>query len=134
MRKGVGRNVENNDKENTLTLYRTIRDRYGKKHKVFSARFKDLQTVTEFTSKYAPDAFAEYAFAPVIDEDGNIERNRDGQINIDNGFADDVLEIVELALDHKESKGQIMEWLDLETAREIVLILLGMSSFKKKRK
>lgn len=122
------------NEENTLTAYRTVRDRNGRKHKVYSARFKDLQTVTDFTTKYSPDYFSEYAFAPVLDEDGNLEKNADGSVNFDNGFAEDVLEIVELALDHKESREQIMEWLDLETAREIVLLLLGMSSFKKKQK
>ena len=44
------------NEENTLSVYRIVRDRYGKKHKVFSARFKDIQTVTDFTTKYDPDA------------------------------------------------------------------------------
>lgn len=122
------------NEENTLTVYRTVIDRYGKKHKVYSARFKDLQVITDFTTKYSPDAFSEYALAPVIDEDGNLEHKKDGRLNFDNGFPDALFEIVDIALDHRETKEQILEWLDLEIAREIVLLLLGMSSFKKKQK
>ena len=43
------------NEENTLSVYRIVRDRYGKKHKVYSARFKDIQTVTDFTTKYLAD-------------------------------------------------------------------------------
>ena len=125
--------MENNE-ENVVSVYRTVKDRYGKKHKIYSARFKDIQTVTDFTTKYDPESFALYAMAPVIDEDGEIEQTPDGKVNFDNGFVDDVLEIVELALDHRETKEQINEWLDLEVAKEIVLLLLGMSTFKKKLK
>ena len=121
------------NEENTLSVYRIVRDRYGKKHKVYSARFKDIQTVTDFTTKYDPSSFALYAMAPVIDEDGEVETLPDGRINFDNGFADDVMEIVELALDHRETREQINEWLDLETAAQIVELLLGLSTFKKKQ-
>lgn len=120
--------------ENVVAVYRTIKDRYGKKHKVFSARFKDIQTVTDFTTKYDPQSFALYAMAPVMDEDGEIETLPDGRINFDNGFADDVMEIVEIALDHRETREQINEWLDIETATQIVQLLLGLSTFKKKLK
>lgn len=121
------------NEENTLSVYRTVRDRYGKKHRVYSARFKDIQTVTDFTTKYDPQSFALYAMAPVVDEDGEVETLADGRVNFNNGFADDVLEIVELALDYRETKEQINEWLDIELAQEIVHLLLGMSTFKKKR-
>ena len=121
------------NEENTLTVYKTIKDRYGKKHRVYSARFKDMQTITEFTTKYSPMAFSLYALAPVLDGDGNPETTKDGKIRFDNGFVDDLLEMVDLALDHKESKEEIMEWLDIETAKEIVNLLLGLSSFKKKQ-
>ena len=125
--------VENNE-ENVVSVYRTVKDRHGKKHKVYSARFKDIQTVTDFTTKYDPGSFALYAFAPVVDEDGELDVLPDGRVNFDNGFADDVMEIVELALDHRETKEQINEWLDLEVAAEIVQLLLGLSAFKKKLK
>ncbi|MBO6305872.1 MAG: hypothetical protein J6M55_00040 [Paludibacteraceae bacterium] len=122
------------NEENTLSVYRIVRDRYGKKHKVYSARFKDIQTVTDFTTKYDPGSFALYAMAPVIDDDGEVDVLPDGRVNFDNGFADDVMEIVELALDYRETREQINEWLDLETAAQIVELLLGLSTFKKKRK
>ena len=120
------------NEENSVSVYRVIRDRYGKKHKVYSARFKDIQTVTDFTTKYDPGSFALYAMAPVIDEDGEVDMLPDGRVNFDNGFADDVMEIVELALDYRETREQINEWLDLETAAQIVELLLGLSTFKKK--
>ena len=122
------------NEENSVSVYRVIRDRYGKKHKVYSARFKDIQTVTDFTTKYDPASFALYAMAPVIDEDGEVDTLPDGRVNFDNGFADDVMEIVELALDYRETREQINEWLDLETAAQIVELLLGLSTFKKKQK
>ena len=104
------------NEENTLSVYRTVRNRYGKKHRVYSARFTDIQTVTDFTTKYDQQSFALYAMAPVVDEDGEVETLADGRVNFNNGFADDVLEIVELALDYRETKEQINEWLDIELA------------------
>lgn len=125
--------MKEKEEQNVVTIYHTVRDRNGKKHRVYSARFKDLQTITEFTEKYNADAFGYYMLAPVLDEDGNIERLADGKINYNNGFLDDLMDIVELALDHRESREQIGEWLDLEIAKEIVLTFLGLSSFKKKQ-
>lgn len=125
--------MQENTDENVLSLYEVVRDRDGRKHRVYSARFKDLQTITSFTEKYNADGFGYYMLAPVLDEDGNVEHKADGSINYDNGFLDDLFEIVELALDHRESREQIEAWLDIELARQIVVTFLGLSSFKKKR-
>lgn len=121
-----------NKEENTLTSYEIYRDRYGKKHRIYSARFKDLQTITDFTTKYDPTKFGMYAMSPVLDEEGEIEYLPDGRINFNNGFIDDLFEIIELALDHRENREQIEEWLDFENAKTIVGMLLNLSSFKKK--
>ena len=121
-----------NDNENVLSLYETVRDRNGKKHRIYSARFKDLQTITAFTEKYDPNAFGFYMRAPVIDDEGNVEHDADGNIDYGNGFIDDLMEIVELALDHRETREQIEEWLDIDIARYIITTFLGLSSFKKK--
>lgn len=121
-----------NDNENVLSLYETVRDRNGKKHRIYSARFKDLQTITTFTEKYDPNAFGFYMLAPVIDDEGNVEHDADGNIDYGNGFIDDLMEIVELALDHRETREQIEEWLDIDIARYIITTFLGLSSFKKK--
>ena len=121
-----------NNNVNTISMYETVTDRFNKKHKVFSVRFKDLQTVTSFTEKYSPDFFAEYMLAPVIDDDGNVEVDKDGNINYDNGFKEDLMEMVMLALDNRETQEQIEEWLDLVLAREIIMKFLGLSQFKKK--
>lgn len=119
--------------QNTISLYEVIKDRNNKKHKIYSVRFKDLQTVISFTEKYSPDYFGSYLLAPVVDEDGNVVRDKDGNIDYNNGFYDDLLEVIELALDGKESREQIDEWLDMAIAKEIVLTFLGLSQFKKKQ-
>lgn len=119
---------------NTIALYKTVKDRYGNKHRVYSVKLKDIQTVTEFTEKYDPDYFGMYFLSPVLDDDGEVERNADGNINYENGFVNDLVEIVMLALDGRETKEQVLEWIDLKVGREIVMIFLGLSSFKKKQK
>lgn len=124
--------MDKTDSVNTIAMYETVTDRYNKKHKVYSVRFKDLQTVTSFTEKYNPDYFGEYMLAPVINEDGNVDIDSEGNINYDNGFYDDLMEIVLLALDNRETREQVEEWLDLVIAREIILKFLGLSQFKKK--
>ncbi len=124
--------MDKSDSVNTIAMYETVTDRYNKKHKVYSVRFKDLQTVTSFTEKYNPDYFGEYMLAPVINEDGNVDIDSEGNINYDNGFHDDLMEIVLLALDNRETREQVEEWLDLVIAREIILKFLGLSQFKKK--
>ena len=42
------------------------------------------------------------------------------------------MEIVLLALDNRETREQVEEWLDLVLAREIIMKFLGLSQFKKK--
>ncbi len=116
---------------NTISMYETVIDRNNKKHKVFSVRFKDLQIVTSFTEKYNPDFLTMYLLAPVS-EDGEVARDKDGNIDYNNGFKDDLLEIIECALDYRESREQIEEWLDMAIAKEIINTFLGMSQFKKK--
>lgn len=117
--------------DNVIGLYEIVRDRYGKKHKVYSAKLKDMQTVTHFTERYNPDSFGLYLFSPVVDADGEIDMDAEGNINYDNGFRDDLMEIIDLALDHRESRKQIDEWLDLDVARLIILTFLRVSQFKK---
>lgn len=90
-----------------------------------------MQTVTHFTERYNPDSFGMYLFSPVVDTDGEIEHDAEGNINYDNGFRDDLMEIIDLALDHRESHSQIDEWLDLDIARLIILTFLRVSQFKK---
>ena len=116
---------------NTISMYETVIDRNNKKHKVFSVRFKDLQIVTSFTEKYNPDFLTMYLLAPVS-EDGEVVKDKDGNIDYNNGFKDDLLEIIECALDHRESREQIEEWLDMAIAKEIINPFLGLSQFKKK--
>lgn len=116
---------------NTISMYETVVDRYNKKHKVYSVRFKDMQIVTSFTEKYNPEYLTVYLLAPTI-EDGEVVRDKDGNISYDNGFHDELLEIIECALDYRESKEEIEEWLDMKIAKEILEIFLGMSQFKKK--
>lgn len=117
---------------NVLSVYETIIDRYGKKHKIFSVRFKDVSTVTNFTEHYSPDLFPMYLLAPVLDDDGKPEVDADGNLKYDNGFYDELMEIVGLALDGRETKEQIDEWLDMNTAQIIIDKFLGLSQFKKK--
>lgn len=116
---------------NTISMYENVIDRNNKKHKVFSVRFKDLQIVTSFTEKYNPDFLTMYLLAPVS-EDGEVVKDKDGNIDYNNGFKDDLLEIIECALDYRESREQIEEWLDMAIAKEIINTFLGLSQFKKK--
>lgn len=123
----------NDDNINFISLYEVVKDRYGKKHKIYSVRFKDVQTVMQFTEKYSTEFFSVYLLTPVIDEEGNVEKNKDGSINTDNGFYDDLLDLIQLALDYKETKEEIEEWLDMNTAQMIVETFIGLSQFKKKQ-
>ena len=67
-----------------------------------------------------------------VSEDGEILKDKDGNIDYNNGFKDDLLEIIECALDYRESREQIEEWLDMAIAKEIINTFLGLSQFKKK--
>lgn len=125
------KNIEEND--NTLSCYQVIVDRKGKKHRVYSARFKDLQTITDFTTKYEPGHLDMYALAPVLDDNGELMFDNNGNIIFDNGFQNDLFEIIEIALDHRETREEIEQWLDFVLAEEIITMLLSLSSFKKKR-
>ena len=116
--------------ENTISMYKTVKDRNGKKHKVFSVRFKDVQTVTSFTEKYSPEYFTQYLLAPVFDEEG-VVKDKDGNIDYGNGFYEDLVEVILLALDNRETREQVDEWLDMTLAREIIYVFLDLSTMKK---
>ena len=74
-----------------------------------------------------------YLMAPVLDEDsGEVQKTKDGSIVYNNGFYDDLMEIVTLALDDRETSEEISEWLDMAIAKDIVLKFLGLSTMKKK--
>lgn len=71
-----------------------------------------------------------------LNEDGGAKLDANGNVMYmyqNDDFMNGIYEIIELALNYKETKEQILEWLDFKLIEEIIQIFLGLSQFKKKQ-
>jgi hypothetical protein len=110
-----------------------VKDRYGKKHRIYSVMVNDRMTVIRFLENYNLEAIDFYFMRPLYEDDGvTIERDTDGNIIYDDEPIDDFMEIVELALDKRETREQINKWIDRDLIYEIIMKFTKMSEYKKK--
>lgn len=109
-----------------------IVDSNNKKHKIYPVQLRYIQDVAEFLSKVNPDfIFGNFMIAET-DEFGTLERTEDGKLIFGKTFTEELLDITEIALRHKEKREDIAEWLDLGLAQEVIHVLIGLSQYKKK--
>ena len=69
------------------------------------------------------------------EDNGEPKQNENGQVMYmyqNDSFMNGIYEVIELALNYKETREQILEWLDFKLIEEIITIFLGLSQFKKK--
>lgn len=117
-------------------LYKEITDREGKKHKIYSCKIKDLNKLVDFTSKYNPVYLQIQALELWVDDNGEpkLDENKKPMYMYQNpSFIDGIYEIIEMALDFKETREEIKEWLDFNLITLIIKEFLGLSQFKKKQ-
>lgn len=108
-------------------------DSNNKKHKVYPTQLKYIQEVAQFLSKVNPDFIFGNFMVAETDEFGVLERTDDGKLIYGKSFMEELLDTMEIALRHKEKREDILEWLDLGVAQEIVNILIGLSQVSKKK-
>lgn len=109
-----------------------IHDANNKKHKIYPVPLLYIQEVAQFLSKVNPDfIFGNFMIAET-DEHGVLERTEDGKLIYGKTFMEELLDVVEIALRHKEQREDIRNWLDLGLAQEITQVLIGLSQVKKK--
>lgn len=122
-------------KNSFFGLTEKVVDRDGKYHEIYSCKLKDLNKLTEFTSKYNPMYLQVQMLDIWLNEDGGAKLDANGNVMYmyqNDDFMNGIYEIIELALNYKETKEQILEWLDFKLIEEIIQIFLGLSQFKKK--
>ena len=98
-------------------------------------KFIVLNKLTEFTSKYNPMYLQVQMLDIWYEDNGEPKQNENGQVMYmyqNDSFMNGIYEVIELALNYKETKEQILEWLDFKLIEEIITIFLGLSQFKKK--
>lgn len=118
---------------NIYTLCEVIYDRRGKKHKIYPCPILHLDTVTKFLAKTNYDFIFANFLVSDMDETNTVMRDEvTGEYIRGHKFLDELLDVVEIALDFKESREDITQWLDISMAKEIVETLIGMSQLKKK--
>lgn len=123
------------EKNSFFGLTEKVVDRDGKYHEIYSCKLKDLNKLTEFTSKYNPMYLQVQMLDIWYDDNGEPKQNENGQVMYmyqNDSFMNGIYEVIELALNYKETKEQILEWLDFKLIEEIITIFLGLSQFKKK--
>lgn len=119
--------------ENVYTQLEIIVDSNGKKHKVYPCPILHLQEVSQFLAKINPEFIFSSFMIAETDEMGILKRTDDGKIIYGETMIEDLLDIVEIALRHKEKREDIKKWLDIGVAQEIVEVLIGLSQVKKKK-
>lgn len=115
-------------------LYKEIIDRDGKKHKIYSCKIKDLNKLVDFTTKYNPVYLQIQALELWVDENGEpkLDENKHPMYMYQNpSFINGIYEIIEMALDYKETREEINTWLDFNLITLIIQEFLGLSQFKK---
>ena len=110
-----------------------IIDSNGKKHRVYPTQLKYIQEVAEFLSKVNPDFIFSNFMIAETDEFGTLERTDEGKLIYGKSFTEELLDMVEIALRHKEKREDILDWLDLGVAQEIISALIGISQVSKKK-
>lgn len=122
-------------KNSFLGLTEKVVDRDGNSHEIYSCKLKDLNKLTAFTSKYNPMYLQVQMLDIWLDESGEPKVDMNGNTMYmyqNDSFMNGIYEIIELALNYKETRKQILEWLDFKLIEEIITIFLGLSQFKKK--
>ena len=102
---------------------------------MITGKLKDLNKLTEFTSKYNPMYLQVQMLDIWYEDNGEPKQNENGQVMYmyqNDSFMNGIYEVIELALNYKETREQILEWLDFKLIEEIITIFLGLSQFKKK--
>jgi hypothetical protein len=110
----------------------TIIDAKGKKHKVYPTPILYIQDVARFLAKINPDFVFGSFMIPDIDEEGILKRTENGDLIYGEELLENLLDVVEIAVRHKEKREDIKQWLDIGLAKEIVETLIGLSQVKKK--
>lgn len=116
----------------SFTAFEIITDRNGKEHKIYSAMMAWKDDLRHLATKFS-DMNIFSNFFNVKIEDGQPVFGEDGFPEYDDTAFDAILEIIYLALNKKETKEQIMEWLDIKLTREIYEIFCDISGYKKKQ-
>lgn len=116
-------------------LYSEVIDREGNSHKVYSCKLKDLNKLVKFTMAYNPLYLQIQALEPWLDEKGEqkLDEKKEPMFMFQNPtFMNGIFEVLEMALDYKETRKEIEEWIDFKLINEIIQEFLGLSQFKKK--
>lgn len=122
-------------KNSFFGLTEKVVDRDGNSHEIYSCKLKDLNKLTAFTSKYNPMYLQVQMLDIWLDESGEPKVDMNGNTMYmyqNDSFMNGIYEIIELALNYKETRKQILEWLDFKLIEEIITIFLGLSQLKKK--
>jgi len=120
---------------NVYTLCESIIDVDGKKHKIYPCPLIDIPEVAAYVAKVNPDFIFASFLLPDLDDEGAVKRDDEtGKIIYGRSAVDELVSVVEIALRHKETPEQIMQWMDIGLGQQIVETLIGMSQIKKKIK
>jgi hypothetical protein len=110
----------------------TLRD--GKKYKISPATFKQARFLMRNIVKINVDNMF-LNFIPIIkdNDQGEVDlKTSPDEMLIENENIDILMEIMEIAFrKHNLSKDEIEEFVDLNIAREVINILIGLSGLKK---
>lgn len=121
------------EQTNVYTLCEKIKDFNGRTHVVYPCPIRNIEDVSSFLAKVNPDyVFGAFMIAET-DNEGVVIRNDDGKLIYGRTAVNELLDIVEIALRHKETREQIKEWLDVCLAQEIIEAFIGLSQVKKKK-
>ena len=120
------------ENKNVYTLMEKITDANGKTHKIYPCPILELEEVAQFLAKVNPDFIFGSFMVAESDADGCLERDDNGKLIYGRTMREELLDVIEIALRHKEKREDIAKWLDIGISQQIIECLIGMSQVKKK--
>lgn len=107
-----------------------ITDSEGNKHRIYPMKLKDRVEVVRLMSKINDSIIYANFIIPKFNEDGSVKLNENGEIEYDDEPCEALLKLAEIAT--KQTRKQLLEWLDVYSATKLIEKFLNISQLKKK--
>jgi len=115
-----------------FTSMAIVVDRYGKEHKVFPAKLAWKEEIQRLTPKFNDSSIILNIMIPKFNEEGEVERDADGDPEFDPTAYNAMMDILLMAFDNKYTQEKLEDFLDLGLVPQILEVFYALSGLKKK--
>lgn len=117
-----------------FTALGIVVDRYGREHKVYPAKLVWKDEIRRLTVRFNDAQIISNLLNYEVDKDTGKPIFEDDELVYNDQAFDALMDIIVFALDEKETKEQILQWIDVALVREIIEVFYDISNLKKNGK